>query len=77
GARNGEPAAAAAPAGLEVGAPVRCIRAPHFGAIGRIATLPVELHRMPSETMVRVVEVELEGRGRVVIPRANVEVIER
>ena len=63
--------------GLEVGAPVRCIRAPHFGAIGTISTLPVELHKMPSETMVRVVEVEIEGRGKVVIPRANVEVIER
>jgi hypothetical protein len=76
-----DPPAAAAESGavhgLEVGAPVRCIRAPHFGAIGTITTLPVELHKMASETMVRVVEVEIEGRGRVTIPRANVEVIER
>jgi hypothetical protein len=63
--------------GLEVGAPVRCIRAPHFGAIGQVSALPVELHKMASETMVRVVEVDLDGRGRVTIPRANVEVIER
>ena len=63
--------------GFEVGAPVRCIRAPHFGRIGVVSALPVELQKMPSETMVRVVEVQIEGDGRVVIPRANVEVIER
>jgi hypothetical protein len=64
-------------AGLEIGAPVRVIRAPHFGAIGAVSGLPVELQKMPSETMVRVVEVDIQGKGRVVIPRANVEVIER
>jgi hypothetical protein len=63
--------------GFEVGAPVRCIRAPHFGRIGVVAALPVELHRMPSETMVRVVEVKIEDGANVIIPRANVEVIER
>jgi hypothetical protein len=63
--------------GLEIGAPVRVIRAPHFGAIGAVSALPVELQKMPSETMVRVVEVEIQGQGTVVIPRANVEVIER
>ena len=65
------------PEGLEIGSPVRCIRAPHFGAIGAVSGLPVELQKMPSETMVRVVEVQIQGGGRVVIPRANVEVIER
>jgi hypothetical protein len=63
--------------GLEIGAPVRCIRAPHFGSIGAVSALPVELQKMPSETMVRVVEVDIKGQGKVVIPRANVEVIER
>lgn len=63
--------------GFEVGAPVRCIRAPHFGLIGKVSALPVALQKMPSETMVRVVEVQIEGAGRVTIPRANVEVIER
>jgi hypothetical protein len=62
--------------GFEVGAPVRCIRAPHFGRIGVVSALPIELQQMPSETMVRVVEVTIDG-GKVVIPRANVEVIER
>jgi hypothetical protein len=63
--------------GFEVGAPVRCIRAPYFGRIGRISALPVELHTMPSETRVRVCEVTLDGDETVTVPRANVEVIER
>ena len=62
--------------GLEVGAPVRCIRAPYFGRIGKVAALPVELMTMPSETKVRVLEVDLGGE-KIVVPRANVEVIER
>ncbi len=63
--------------GLEVGVPVRCIRAPYFGRIGKVAGLPPQLAEMPSETMVRVVSVEI-GPGEVVtLPRANVELIER
>jgi hypothetical protein len=67
----------APPAGLAIGAPVRCIRAPHFGRLGTIAALPSPLHTMPSETKVRVLEVELIDGERIVVPRANVEVIER
>jgi hypothetical protein len=70
-------AEAAASPGLEVGASVRCIRAPFFGRIGVVAALPAELREMPSETMVRVVEVELAGAERATLPRANVELIER
>lgn len=62
--------------GLEVGAPVRCIRAPYFGKIGTVSGLPVALETMPSETKVRVLEVDFGGE-KVVVPRANVEVIER
>jgi hypothetical protein len=62
--------------GLELGAPVRCIRAPYFGRIGTVSGLPVDLHTMPSETKVRVLEVDFAGT-KVVIPRANVEVIEQ
>ena len=68
---------AAPPPGLSVGAPVRCIRAPNFGKLGTIAALPPALHTLPSETKVRVVEVALADGGTVVVPRANVEVIER
>jgi hypothetical protein len=63
-------------AGLALGAPVRCIRAPYFGRIGKVAAMPVELFELPSETRVRVVEVDLGGE-RVTVPRANVEVIEQ
>jgi hypothetical protein len=62
--------------GLELGAPVRCIRAPYFGRIGTVSALPIELVSLPSETRVRVLEVDL-GTERVTVPRANVEVIER
>lgn len=62
--------------GLEVGAPVRVIRAPHFGKIGTVVAMPVELAEMPTETKARVVEVDLAGE-KLLIPRANVEVIER
>jgi hypothetical protein len=61
--------------GLEVGAPVRCVRAPYFGRIGKVVALPVELAALPTETSVRVVEVDL-GDAKVIVPRANVEVIE-
>ena len=68
--------AAVAGQGLELGAPVRCIRAPYFGRIGTVSALPVELITMPSETKVRVLEVDFGGE-KAVIPRANVEVIEQ
>jgi hypothetical protein len=55
---------------------VRCIRAPYFGRIGKVSALPVKLEILPSETKVRVLEVDL-GSEKIVVPRANVEVIER
>jgi hypothetical protein len=72
----GAPEEAAVVHGLEIGAPVRCIRAPYFGRIGSVSALPIELVTMPTETKVRVVEVDLAGE-RIIVPRANVEVIER
>lgn len=61
---------------LEVGAPVRIIREPYFGRLGRVTDLPVELQSLETEAKVRVLEVECEGGQRVVLPRANVEIIE-
>lgn len=60
---------------LQVGTAVRAIREPHFGRIGRCTALPVELVKLPSETRVRVLEVEFDGGERVIVPRANVELI--
>ncbi len=62
--------------GLTSGTLVRLIREPHFGAIGRVISLPVELQKIETESYVRVLEVELENGERVVMPRANVEIIE-
>ncbi|GIW73252.1 MAG: hypothetical protein KatS3mg102_2794 [Planctomycetota bacterium] len=60
---------------MGIGDPVRCIRRPYFGRIGRVKSLPVELVQVESETRVRVVEVEFDGESAIV-PRANVERIE-
>ncbi|OGS52784.1 MAG: hypothetical protein A3J79_03900 [Elusimicrobia bacterium RIFOXYB2_FULL_62_6] len=62
---------------IEPGDPVRIIREPHFGVIGTVASLPPELTKIGSESKVRVLEVLLEGGEKLVIPRANIEVLEK
>ena len=61
---------------LEIGSNIRVIRQPNFGIIGKITALPEELTKVESETMVRILEAELENGEKVTLPRANVEVIE-
>jgi len=65
------------PTGISVGDMVRGIRAPWFGKIGNVKSLPVDLTRMESETLVRVLEVEFLDGTVAILPRANVESIER
>jgi hypothetical protein len=62
---------------LEVGSEVRIIRQPWFGAKGRVTALPPELTVVESGAHVRVLEVETEAGERVVLPRANIELIEK
>ncbi len=62
--------------GMTPGTPVRIIRDPYFGAIGQVASLPVELQKAETESDVRVVQVTLEDGRKVIVPRANVEIIE-
>jgi hypothetical protein len=62
--------------GMHQGMLVRIIRQPHFGAIGKISALPVPLEKIRTESHVRVLEVELEDGRTVMVPRANVEIIE-
>ena len=62
--------------GLKIGTPVRVIRHPHFGKIGNVTDLPSPLTALESESRARVLEVEFEGAGRAIVPRANVEMIE-
>ena len=61
---------------LDIGTFVRVIREPHFGELGRVTDLPVELQSLETEAKVRVLEVELEDSQKVILPRANVEIIE-
>lgn len=62
--------------GLRVGMQVRVIREPHFGGIGTVVGLPVDLEKIETESKVRILEVELEDKKRIRLPRANVEIIE-
>jgi len=62
--------------GMRSGTTVRVIREPYFGRLGTVVSLPVELQQAETESLVRVVEVELEEGRRVMVPRANVEIIE-
>jgi hypothetical protein len=61
---------------LCIGAPVRIIRDPHFGLIGKVAALPEKPAMLDSGSRARVLEVSLEKGGTVTVPRANVERIE-
>jgi hypothetical protein len=61
---------------LEIGTLIRIIRNPHFGSIAKVTGLPEELTKVESETLVRILEAEFEDGTRVLLPRANVEVIE-
>jgi len=62
--------------GLDVGMSVRIIREPHFGEIGTVKDLPVELANIETEAHVRVLTVQLENNEIITLPRANVEIIE-
>jgi hypothetical protein len=63
-------------AGMDVGSLLRCIRGEHFGKNGPNTALPAPLKELGSESHARVLEAELDGVGKVLLPRANVELIE-
>lgn len=63
------------PEGIQEGSTVRVIRSPNFGKIGEVISLPSELNKMESETMVRVAEINIDGKN-ILIPRANLEMVE-
>ena len=64
------------PVGISIGDPVRGIRAPYFGHLGRVVSLPVEPEKLESESRARVMVIEFEDGQQARLPRANVEVIE-
>ena len=61
---------------LEIGLPLRIIRDPYFGMLGIVKALPPEPHVLGSGSKTRVLEVELSTGESVIVPRANVELIE-
>jgi hypothetical protein len=64
------------PLGLEVGSLIRAIRQPYFGRLGKVTALPAALTELETEAKVRVLEVDFGNGPRVLLPRANVEMIE-
>ena len=61
--------------GLQIGTPVRIIRGPYFGQLGSVSALPPALQFIATDSRVRVLETELEDGRKILIPRANVEII--
>jgi hypothetical protein len=59
-----------------MGRPVRIIRDPYFGLIGEVSDLPPEPQALDSGSKTRVLGVKLGSGDTVVVPRANVELIE-
>lgn len=62
--------------GVRPGLPVRVIRQPYFGRIGKVVGLPSEPTVLGSGSRARVFEIEFDGSERIMIPRANVELLE-
>ncbi len=62
--------------GLQVGSPVRVIRHPYFGHLGKVSDLPPALVELESGSKARILEVEFADGKRAKVPRANVEMLE-
>ena len=60
---------------ISEGSLIRVIRAPYFGKVGIVKSLPHDLTKMESETLVRIAEIEFEDGSVEIIPRANLEMI--
>jgi hypothetical protein len=61
---------------LNPGTPLRVIRSPYFGWLVKVISLPSEPHVLESGSKARVVEVETSEGEKLILPRANVEIIE-
>ncbi len=61
---------------LDIGTPIRIIREPYFGQLATVAALPPQLTVIGSGASVRVLEAKLADNSVVIVPRANVEIIE-
>mgnify|MGYP003912545443 CR=1 FL=1 len=63
----------AKPGELAIGSRIRLIRYPNFGKVADVTQLPEEPVEIASGAKVRVLEAELDGGSRLVVPRSNVE----
>lgn len=61
---------------LRIGTPIRVIREPYFGLLGTVTELPTQLMIVESGSEVRVLRAQLQSGEEVLVPRANVEIIE-
>jgi len=73
---EGEEARNVMSGGLAEGMVIRIIREPYFGKLGTVTELPPALVSLESEAKVRVLRARLESGDEVLVPRANVEMIE-
>ena len=62
-------------AGLRIGAPVRIIRAPHFGVTAEVVALPADPQPIATGARTRVLNARLPNGDTVTVPRANVELL--
>lgn len=72
---TGEAAVAASGGALDIGTPIRVIREPYFGLLGKVTGLPPQLVTVESGAEVRVLTAKLDDGRDVTVPRANVEII--
>ncbi|MDC0358441.1 hypothetical protein OAO01_06460 [Oligoflexia bacterium] len=61
--------------GLEVGATIRIIRVPYFGKQATVVELPQVAQKVETGALTRVLIAELDSGERVLVPRANVELV--
>ncbi|PID26931.1 MAG: hypothetical protein CR982_07735 [Candidatus Cloacimonadota bacterium] len=62
--------------GIQIGDSIRVIRSPYFGKLGVVKELPAKLYQVESGAWVRVMVVTIDGED-LIIPRANIEVLEK
>jgi hypothetical protein len=72
---GGETHVAGSGGSLEPGTPIRIIREPYFGLLGKVTGLPAQLVKVESGAEVRVLTAVLDDGREVTVPRANVEII--
>jgi hypothetical protein len=60
---------------ISIGSKVRITRAPYFGKVGHVISLPHELSQLESGASVRIAEIQIINGSNIFVPRANLEVI--